>query len=100
VAALRSHSGANLNSLREAQRLMDLEVDGLEVNGKYDLRASLSLSAAPCHLNAVSYINRVAVAVWAPPVSAQNVDHLKTIGTKPLTIVDPLHVPAPSQLSK
>ena len=100
MAALRSHSGANLNSLREAERLMDLEVDGLEVNGKYDLRASLSLSAAPCHLNAVSYINRVAVAEWAPPVSAQNVDHLKTIGTKPLTIVDPLHFPAPSQLSK
>jgi hypothetical protein len=67
----------------------------LEVNGKHDLRAGLSLSAAPCHLNAVSYINRVAVAVWAPPVSAQNVDHLKTIGTKPLTIVDPLHFPAP-----
>jgi len=95
VAGLHSHSAANVNSLREAQTLMDLEVDGLEVNGKYDLRASLSLSAAPCHLNAVSYINRVAVAVWAPPVSAQNVDHLKTIGTKPLTIVDPLHVPAP-----
>ena len=100
MAGLHSHSAANVNSLREAQTLMDLEVDGLEVNGKYDLRASLSLSAAPCHLNAVSYINRVAVAVWAPPVSAQNVDHLKTIGTKPLAIVDPLHVPAPSQLSK
>jgi hypothetical protein len=33
-------------------------------------------------------------------VSAQNVDHLKTIGTKPLTVVNPLHFPAPSQLSK
>jgi len=67
----------------------------LEVNGKNDLRAGLSLSAAPCHLNAVSYINRVAVAVWAPPVSAQNVDHLKTISTKPLTIIKTLHFPAP-----
>jgi hypothetical protein len=87
-------------SPREAQSLMDLEVDGLEVNGKHNLRAGLCLPAAPCHLNAVSYINRVAVAVWAPPVSAQNVDHLKTIGTKPLTVVNPLHFPAPSQLSK
>ena len=95
MAALRSHSGANLNSLREAERFMYLEV-----SGKYDLRAGLSWSAAPCHLNAVSHINRVAVALWAPAVSAQNVDHLKTIGTKPLTIVDPLHFPAPSQLSK
>jgi hypothetical protein len=67
----------------------------LDVDGKNDLRASLSLLTAPCHLNAVSYINRVAVAVWASPMSAQNVDHLKTIGTKPLTIVDPLHFPAP-----
>ena len=67
----------------------------LEVNGKYDLRAGFSLSTAPCHLHAVSYVNRVAVAEWAPPVSAQNVDHLKTIGTKPLTIVNPLHFPAP-----
>jgi hypothetical protein len=67
----------------------------LEVNGKNDLRASLGWPAAPCHLNAVSYINCVAVAVWAPPVSAQNVDHLKTIGTKPLIIVNPLHFPAP-----
>jgi hypothetical protein len=28
----------------------------LEVNGKYDLRAGFSLSTAPCHLHAVSYV--------------------------------------------
>jgi hypothetical protein len=67
----------------------------LEIDGKNDFRANVTLAALPCHLRAVSYVDRIAVTVWATPVSAQNVDHLKTIGTKPLTLIHLLHFPAP-----
>jgi hypothetical protein len=67
----------------------------LEIDGKNDFRSDLTLAALPCHLRPVSHVDRIAVTVWATPVPAQNVDHLKTIGTKPLTLIHLLHFPVP-----
>ena len=44
---------------------------------------------------AISRVNCVAVTEWASPVSIQDLDHTKAIGTEPFTIGHIFHLSAP-----
>ena len=78
--------GQNKHKFNSYKKIRKLGVDR-----QHDFRPHFRFRAPP----PVGHVNRIAVAMWAAPVSAQHFDHLKAIRAKPFAFVLPLHLLPP-----